>query len=308
MMTIPFDLMLLNMKLKRWNPTVRWSITKFLTTLWEYDNSAYTFIGTRIGDRWQDHPITGNRCKRIEEILAAYSPRQYDIYFCPNAFRKPMRRKQYALPTRYAWCDIDDADLNRYDPQPNVLWRTSPGRHQGLWVWPDRAPGEIAEQYSRNIVYKDGGDTGGWSVTKFLRLPGTINRKPVYDLPHVQLLRFEADPQKLPSRLSKHVPTKSSCKVQIDLSGIDAARVIKKYRATIGLQARILVTGDRMTHRDRSAAIYMIVLAFIKAGATDSEIAAVLLSNIYFLDKHGLDQDTAEQEIGRIRSKVEAGQ
>lgn len=307
-MTVPFELLLLGMKLTPWNSTVRACIADFLIRLWQYEDSAYTFIGTRFGDRWQDHPITGNRRKRIREILTAHSPRQYDIYFCPNAFRKPIRRKQYALPTRYAWCDIDDADLSQYDPQPNILWRTSPGRHQGLWIWPDRAPGGIAEQYSRNIVYKDGGDTGGWSVTKFLRLPGTINRKPVYDLPHVQLLRFEPDPQKLPSRLSNYVPTKPSCKVQIDLSGIDAAQVIKKYRATIGLQARILVTGDRMTHRDRSAAIYMIVSAFIKAGATDSEIAAVLLSNIYFLDKHGLNHNIAEQEIGRIRPKVEAGQ
>lgn len=307
-MSIPFELLLLNVKMAPWNSTVRSCIADFLGRLWQYEDSAYTFIGTRIGDQWQDHPIAGNRRKRIREILVEHSPRQYDLYFCPNAFRKPMRRKQYALPTRYAWCDIDDADLSRYDPQPNILWRTSPGRHQGMWIWPSEAPGEIAEQYSRNIVYKDGGDTGGWSVTKFLRLPGTINRKPVYDLPRVQLFRFDPDPQELPFRLSKHTLSNRRAEVKFDLDGIDAAKVIRKHRFAIGLQARSLVTCDRMTYPDRSAAIFIIVSAFIKAGATDSQIGAVLLSNIYFLDKHGPDLEIAKQEIARIRSKRESGQ
>lgn len=303
-MDIPFELLLLSMG--RWNPTARWCATEFLRTLWQSEEPAYTFIGTRLGNQWQDHPIQGNRRKQIEEILTAYHPKKYDIYFCPNAFSKPMRRKQYALPTRYGWCDIDDADVKGYKPEPNMLWRTSPGRHQALWIWGDKAPGEIAEQYSKNIVYKDGGDAGGWSVTKMLRLPGTFNHKPVYDTPYVKLLRFDLDPQQLPLRLSKYTLTKPSSEVQIDLNGIDGAQVIRKYRAAIGLQARTLVTSDRMTHPDRSAAIYMIVSAFIQSGATDSEIATVLVSNVYFLSKHGPDLEIAEQEIGRIRSKLEA--
>lgn len=301
------EIVLLGMKVKHWNYTVRRSISNFLTSVWEYDRSAYTFIGTRLGDRWEDHPINGNRRRQIEQILTAHSPHKYDIYFCPNAFSEPMRRKQFALPTHYAWCDIDNADVSRYDPQPNILWRTSPGRHQGLWIWPSEAPAEIAEQYSRNIVYKDGGDTGGWSVTKFLRLPGTINRKPAYNLPHVKLLRFDQNPQKLPLRLSKYTITRTIEDVQIDLNGMDAASVIRRFRSAIGLQARSLVTSDRMTYPDRSAAIYIIVSAFIKAGATDSELAIVLLSNLYFLDKHGPDVNIAEQEIVRIRSKMESG-
>lgn len=304
-MDIPFELLPLSMG--RWNSTTRWCAIQFLTTLWRSDEPAYTFIGTRLGHEWQDHPIKGNSSKQIQEILTAYPPKKYDIYFCPNAFRKPIRRKQYALPTRYGWCDIENADVNGYKPAPNVLWRTSPGRYQGLWIWGDEAPGEIAEQYSRNIVYKDGGDSGGWSVTKMLRLPGTINHKPHYNTPYVKLLSFNCDPQRLPLRLSKYTLTRAIDHVQINLNGIDATQVIRKYRSAIGLQARTLVTCDRMTYPDRSGAIYMIVSAFIKAGATDSQIAAVLISNLYFLDKHGPDVNIAEREIVRIRSKMEAG-
>lgn len=69
-----------------------------------------------------------------------------------------------AMASRCAWCDIDDADPDAYDPQPNILCETSPGRFQGIWLWRDVSPGDVAEQVSRNIWVKDGGDKGGWSV------------------------------------------------------------------------------------------------------------------------------------------------
>ncbi len=59
------------------------------------------------------------------------------------------------------------------------------------------SPGAIAEQISRNIWAKDGGDKGGWSVTKMLRLPGTINHKPEYRKPVVTLQAYDPRPQKL---------------------------------------------------------------------------------------------------------------
>ncbi|HWK35162.1 DNA-primase RepB domain-containing protein, partial [Sphingomonas sp.] len=153
---------------------------RFLVDLWDYEPRAYTFIATRRGDRWRDHAIRGDRGAKLAAIIAAHPADRFDIYFCPNAFAGPHRRMALALPSRCAWCDIDDADPDAYDPQPNILWATSPGRFQGIWLWREVSPGDIAEQISRNIWAKDGGDKGGWSVTKMLRLPGTINHKPQY--------------------------------------------------------------------------------------------------------------------------------
>lgn len=306
-MMVPFQFRPLT--LGRWNYTALRVATRFLTTLWDYDDDAYTFIGTRVHGRWKDHPIKGDRAKQVTDILTAFSPERHDVYFCPNAFSEPKRRAVFALPSRYAHCDIDDADPDRYNPQPNILWRTSPGRHQGIWIWQDKAAGAIAEQYSRNIVYKCGGDSNGWSVTKMLRLPGTMNHKPEYKTPFVKLLAFDSEPQVLPARFAKFSPPrKAKDAVQVDITEIDAQAIMRKYRRALGLSAGTLMMAKRATYGDRSKAIFIIILALIGAEATDSEIAAVLLANVYFLSRHGPDLDVAEQEIARIRAKVEADQ
>lgn len=91
----------------------------FVAEQWDgYSPDAYTFLGTRRGERWRDHPISGNRWRAIEAVFADYPPDRNDLYFCPNAFSEPSRRTEYALPSRYAWCDIDDADPAGYDPAP----------------------------------------------------------------------------------------------------------------------------------------------------------------------------------------------
>jgi hypothetical protein len=193
----------------------------FLTTLWSgYHETAYTFLSTRDG-RWINHAIRGDRASQIVEFLQKFPPELFDIYFCPNAFDARRLLEDHALPTRYAWCDIDNADPRGYDPAPNILWQTSPGRFQAIWIWDKKQPGQLAAASSRGIVYKDGGDKGGWAVTKLLRLPGTINHKPQYQKPVVTLHRFDAQPQKLPASNEpfqvRDVTTRSS---GIDISGL----------------------------------------------------------------------------------------
>ena len=282
--------------------------SRLLVDLWDYNPCAYTFIGTRRGDRWKDHAIRGDRGAKIAAIIAAHPADRYDIYFCPNAFAEPYRRTALALPSRCAWCDIDDADPDVYDPQPNILWETSPGRFQGLWLWRDPAPGEIAEQVSRNIWAKDGGDKGGWSVTKMLRLPGTINHKPQYRKPVVTLQVCDLRPQKLPrSILAVPVGTLAKGVGNVEITGLDPYKIMRRYRRKMGLQAGTLMTATRIMRPDRSGAVYLIVVGMVEAGAEDSEIAAVLLMNPYFNSKWGADLAKAEDQILRIRARLEAG-
>ncbi|WP_460988004.1 DNA-primase RepB domain-containing protein [Sphingobium sp. TomTYG75] len=213
------------------------------------------------------------------------------------------------MPSRCAWCDIDDADPDVYDPQPNILWETSPDRFQGIWLWRDVSPGDIAEQVSRNIWAKDGGDKGGWSVTKMLRLPGTINHKPQYRKPIVTLQVYDPRPQKLPrSILSIPTGTPTKGEENVEITGVDPYKIMRRYRRKMGLRAGALMTATRVMRPDRSGAVYLIVVGMIEAGAEDSEIAAVLLMNPYFNSKWGTDLVKAEDQILRIRARLEAGQ
>jgi len=282
---------------------------RFLLGLWEeYEPDAYTFIGTRWGTRWRDHPIRGDREKRVRRILTAHPSEQFDVYFCPNAFSEPHRRTGFALDSRYAHCDIDKADPVGYDPSPNILWETSPGRFQGIWIWREAAEGRIAEQYSRNIVYKDGGDQGGWSITKMLRVPGTINHKPDYDRPVVTLRTYDDRPQALPASIATiNAPAAMPTSSFNPASGDEAAAIMARYRRSMGLPAGALMNARQVLRGDRSGAVFQIVSGLIKAGAPDADIATVLVANPYFIDKWGTDRARAEREVETIRARLEGG-
>lgn len=283
--------------------------TKFVDDLWKYEASDFTFIGTRAGERWRDHPIQGpDRATQVDKILAAYDVTKFDIYFCPYAFSGSHRQREYALPSRYAHCDIDLADPDGYDPQPNMLWETSPGRFQGLWKWRAVAEAEQAERYSRAIVTKDGGDKGGWSTTKMLRLPGTINHKPDYNRPVVTLRAVDKRAQVLPEPIKKLARQKLKLLPISQIgSGDDAATIMRRYRRKMGLPAGALMVASRAFGTDRSGAVFQIVSGMIHAGAANSDIVTVLLVNPYFLSKWGADFARAEHEVETIRARLECG-
>lgn len=288
----------------------------FLVDLWDYEPDACTFIGTRCDKRWRDHVIWGeDRAAQISKILDAHSPDRFDIYFCPNAFSEPHRRTDVALPSRYAWCDIDNADPAGYDPQPNIMWETSSGRFQGIWIWRDSAEGKIAERYSRTIVYKDGGDQGGWSITKMLRVPGTINHKSDYDRPVVTLRSFDAIRQKLPKSISDIEPSKvasaardwSTSFDEIDPFKYDPQEVIEKYRKGMSPFPRSLLTAGRVIFPDKSNALYAMITELVRLAATNDEIASAMRENPHFTHRDGMTLDALCADILRIRAKWEAG-
>ena len=277
---------------------------RFLLNLWDYPADAYTFIGTRQGDRWRDHPIKGDREAQIAAILTAHPADRFDLYFCPNAFVQPQRKASHALPSRYAWCDIDDADPAGYDPEPNILWETSPGRFQGIWLWRKAADGHIAEQYSKNIWVKDGGDKGGWSITKMLRLPGSVNHKPAYAKPVVTLRAYDSRPRRLPPSIKAIIASSIPPTVSIvePVNG-NAVSIMRRYRTRMGLEAGTLMTAKRVMRGDRSGAVFLIAAKMIEVGAWDDEIACVLLANPYFVDKWGTDLGKAQDQIAQVHAR-----
>ena len=291
-------------------PEATRAATRFLIRLWDYEPESNTFLSTRKrgSGAWRTHPIKGDRKEGIRKVLKNHPTDHFDIYFCPNAFSEPRRLKEFALPSRYAWNDIDDYNPLLFQPQPNILWESSPGRHQGLWIWRNAAEGLTAEQYSRNLWNQFGGDSGGWSITKMLRLPGTINHKPNYAQPFVRLIHYDATPQRLPIKLaairlsSFRVPTTANPTLH------NLEDVLKRYRRAVGPEVRELMCAIRVVRPDRSKRIFQIVSALADAGADDDEMACALWNNPYFVDKWGQDLAAIEAEIGRIRGRRDSGQ
>lgn len=281
------------------------AITQFLTRIWaQLPPDANTFLAYRQADRWKEQPIAGDQMSAARNFIRNHPADEGDLYFCLNGFSTNSRKAEFALNTCLGWCDIDDYDPKTFEPRPNILWETSAGRYQGIWMWGQTLSPEAAEQISRGLL-RFGGDKGGWSITKMLRIPGTLNHKPERNRDRVRLLRFDDRPQPVPAfPISRAKSLVSFEAGEFDPTRFEVVEVIKRYRRKVSLFARTLMEAKRQIYPDRSEAIYVIVSELVAAGAEDDQIGCVMLSNPHFLEKHGDDWVMAEREIVTIRAKL----
>ncbi|NNU81057.1 hypothetical protein HMH01_11470 [Halovulum dunhuangense] len=198
---------------------------------------------------------------------------------------------------------MDDSDPDAYRPQPNHVWETSPNRFQALWLWDARHDIREAEAFSRALAARHGGDTG-WSITKMMRVPGSINHKPKYDEPVVRLVsrnwrKTPKRPEPLPD-IQRAEPEA----LAMNPHAHDRLAVLRKYRSKLDTSTRHLIRHNRVMAPDRSSRIFAMVAGLYEAGATLDEIASVIWSSPYFRDKYGDDQNALEAEVSRIIARV----
>jgi hypothetical protein len=220
---------------------------------------------------------------------------------------RPNRSADHAYFSRLGWCDVDDADPFKFSPDPSVVWQTSKGRSQALWYWDKPHSPTSAEAFSKALTYRHSGDVGGWSVTKFLRLPGSYNHKPAYDKPFVRLLHHDPAliakrPQLLMGNERRHAV--KSQRLELNPFAHKPFDVLKRYRRKLSASTAHLIRHPTIQAENRSNRIYAIVAGLHEAGAKRDEIASVLWRNPYFLSKHGNDHAALETEVSRIISKL----
>lgn len=287
----------------------------FLQRLWSF-NRLETAFGCltfrKAGSaRFEDQFLAASDMHDLADLLLEFSRDEYDQYFCPNTFSRPSRLAEHVRSTSLGWCDIDEADPALFQPQPSLLWRTSPGRSQGVWFWDKMYPADQAAHYSKALAYRFGGDKGGWSANKLLRLPGSINHKPIYDKPAVRLLSADFTPiskRPVTDGVSvDRIPVKHS-RVQIDPFKYDPDKVLRKMKGKLDPIVRSLSRDKSVRMRDRSKQIYVMVVGLHNAGGTPDEIASVVWRSPYFQSKYGESLLALQTEISRILSKRGAEQ
>jgi hypothetical protein len=112
-------------------------------------------------------------------------PTAVNVYYCPQLFEQPKRRKELVHVTVGAWADLDSCHPSHLETQPTVITESSTGRYQAVWCFESPQAPEVGEDISRRIAYKykdKGCDTSGWDLTQLLRVPYTANMK--YQPPH----------------------------------------------------------------------------------------------------------------------------
>lgn len=148
----------------------------FLLKVWGLQCQPGEFVALSAkGRSWSDTTLPYDG--QLAENLKSWLDRNKDknCYFCPLPFTGPRRSKELVARSSMFWSDIDDADPKKLPP--SILWESSPGRHQGLWLADHTLEPDAAAEGSRKIAYYLGADKGGWDLTQVLRIPGTPNLK-----------------------------------------------------------------------------------------------------------------------------------
>jgi hypothetical protein len=151
---------------------------KLLNFLWSHQPVGYRFVVMRKAHRWENAviPPTSSEIKITRGTL---DMRDADLYFCPNVFSQDIRQKQYCLPSRVMYQDLDWADPRELPDhlQPEVWWETSPGRYQAAWILEDYLEPLEFSRYNRALNRACEADPGTWNLTRLLRVPGSWNFK-----------------------------------------------------------------------------------------------------------------------------------
>lgn len=172
---------------------------QFLEKVWgeqaKDQGDGFAFLSLRRGpDSWQDLAFKYGR-----DEIELPDPALGDVYFCPNLFSRPRRRKGLVLPSCWLYADLDDVRPPEVDKSqrdggdgspvlvPTIAWESSPGRFQALWHIDKYLPEESHSRVNQKLTYSLGADKGGWDITQVLRVPGTINHK-YAEKPEVRLL------------------------------------------------------------------------------------------------------------------------
>lgn len=287
-----------------------WLLSDIWERTFEQFESAFAFLAFRCVEtgRWHEHAISKSESNlEVCRLLESYSRWEFDQYFCPNLFSKPRRQRRHALKTRFGWCDIDGSNPEDYDPDPSLVWETSPGRYQALWAWDSYHEPDEAERHSKALAYRHGGDRNGWSITKMLRLMGSVNHKLQYDEPYVYAL--DCDWTKISERpVALTQDTFNSMhplpEVDVDPTALDRDAVIKKFSKDLHPKARAMMRNRKAYEPNRSAQIFHMIAALHEAGACHDEIASVIWPNPYFVEKHGHDIGKLNEEIARVVGKL----
>lgn len=255
--------------------------------------------GDPLKNEWYEWP------KQRDQVVRKVSEtHNTNFYFSPHLFSKPDAHKEYALPSRTLCVDLDNADISDLKMNPTVMVETSPGRHQGFWVL--KNPPEDFETLSKQLTYTiENSDHSGWPIGHKFRVPGTRNYK--YNPPPIVRIihAYSSERIYIEDDLLEWVGSAdvSSANVQVDDHWINdpptkyatgPLEVLEKYRANIGPKVMAYYSN---LQGDRSDALWALMIALFRAGASRDEVYWVALNSVNnkFKDnKYSAERDLAK--------------
>jgi AAA domain/RepB DNA-primase from phage plasmid len=262
------------------------TVENFLYKVW--GDSEHALYWAQVVDgvwTWFD----ADQSERVRETVDGLPN---DLFFCPSHFDGP-RQAIHAKGSRWLFADLDESDPLTWEDfaeiGPTLCWETSPGRWQGMWLM-DRMMGRAElEPINQRLTYYVGADSGGWSITKMLRIPGSYSTKRGDPwLVRIDMGRSSKRKYSL-AELDAYLPPLAELLVDVADSDIDMGAVPEEFPPLADVMARVapglspqvrqlLSIKTALSDEDRSGKLWEISLRLAEQDV-DAADAVVLLSS-----------------------------
>ena len=205
----------------------------------------------------------------------------HNVWFCPQLFERPERKKDSTEECQCLWADLDDCNpdnLTGYDP--NIVMESSPNRWQGIWQLDTIIPSRLAEDYSHRIAVKFkefGVDQSGWDLTQLLRVPYTYNYKyrsnGAGSMPPLVDLFFTDQPKQPVDKFEDLPPIEgmSATLTPLPKNLPDHDTIYAKFSARFSDNVTKLINLPRENTEDWSTLLYRLYMELFDAGCSEEE-------------------------------------
>src|SRR5829696_1711105 len=193
------------------------------------------------------------------------SKRGLDAYFSAHLLTARKRDKEHAAPLSALYADGDGATVSIDKPQPTGVVASSPGKDHFYWALESPIPPEEGEWINQTIAQNIGADPSGYDLSQLLRVPNTINYKPEYEKPTVEIVSLNGH-HHTPQELLDAFPPPPKGHARKERHTTDDEPPVKLHPANLKWW-----TGETYKEKDgkldRSATLLMIGRVLYDAGA-----------------------------------------
>lgn len=252
---------------------------RFLERVWgEQPKSGFAFLS------WFDEAHEWDDLSTRSGNVPVSLPNDgLDVYFAPCLFTERKRRKPYALPGVWLYADLDEVDPKTLtDLLPTLAWTTSKGRYQALWQLKKPLKPATLAKLNQRVTYYTKADKGGWSLTKVLRVPGSVSTKHGYNFA-VKLL-WDDGPTYAPrdvvdiTKGTRTPLTSSELPKDVKIPKVTPSRILRRRKPSA--RAKKLYKAKE-ARGDRSARLWELECLLLKAGCTPEETLVVVRKTVW---------------------------
>lgn len=125
----------------------------------------------------------GRRAELLERLRALRRGENREVFLTPATLRVPVAGNDSVGSVAVAWVDIDDparlTALRRFAHRPHAVVASGSGGAHAYWLLAAELTGERCEALNRMLASALGADPASTNRGRIMRLPGTVNHKPL---------------------------------------------------------------------------------------------------------------------------------